>query len=500
METKGPDPRAAFESSGLLGRLSARLESSVSLLPGIGMPEAGSCLAIGANLSEAAIIRRLPIPWSKGYDHELVLASGASASLPGPAIALASTGERFVVAASLGKSGVLIGFRTEGEGERLLESWKKEGPTVRRLLAVPGGRIVAADDDGSSPRLYLVDAATGAELWGLALPVVAADIAYAPGIVLAVAGSQLGAYDESTGALIWGASLPAKARSLAAGNGVALVLAETGSLSAFSLTDGKGLGAAPGPFDSSIRPISDLSRAIVALHGGGAEELEVKTGRSVRRWSWLGRASFLAADRDWIYAGVSGSEGAALFIGSREGESSERRVDLASCAFDAPIAVSGSRGGLLLLLQDGSLVLVGKELENVQGPSALDAAVSPSLAAATAISAALGRFKTADGTVPGRYLRFDLFTQGIPVDQTMDFTAFRYEAGSSAKRTFMAKPGAVGEVVAVFDESGREIAASIDELGSVSRATAYLEKGRRYWVAAGWTYQSEPTSFRLFVK
>jgi hypothetical protein len=465
------------------------------------MPEAGSCLAIGANLSEAAVVRRLPLAGAKGFSHELVLASGAEASLPGPAIALAATGEHLVVASSLGKGGgALIGFRAEGEGERLLESWKKEGPAARRLLAVPGGRIVAADDDGSPPRLYLVDAATGAEIWGLALPIVAADIAYAPGIVLAIAGSQLGAYDESTGAPIWDASLPAKARSLAAGNGVALVLAETGSLSVFSLADGKGLGAAPGPFDSSIRPVSDLSRAIVALPGGGAEELEVKTGSSVRRWSWLGRASFLAADRDRIYAGVSGSEGAALFIGSREGESSARSVGLASCAFDAPIAVSGSRGGLLLLLQDASLVLVGKELENGQGVSALDAAVSPSPETAASISAALGRFKTADSIAPDRYLRFDLFTQGIPVDQSIDFTAFRYEASSSAKRTFAATPGTAGEVVAIFDESGRELAASIDELGSVSRATAYLEKGRRYWVATGWTYKSEPTSFRLFVK
>ena len=334
----------------------------------------------------------------------------------------------------------------------------------------------------------------------MALPQAAADIAYAPGLVLAIAGSQLGAYDESTGAPLWSASLPAKARSLAAGNGVALVLAETGSLSAFSLADGKGLGAAPGPFDSSIRPVSDLSRAIVALPGGGAEELEVKTGSSVRRWSWSGQASFIAADRDRIYAGVSGSEGGAVFIGSRAGESSERRVGLASRAFDAPIAVSGSRGGLLLLLQDASLVLVGKELEGGQGVSALDAAVSPSPDAAAAISAALGRFKTADGIAPGRYLRFDLFAQGIPVDQAMGFTAFRYEASSSAKKTFAAKPGAVGEVVAIFDESGHELAASIDELGSVSRATAYLEKGRRYWAVAGWTYQSEPTSFRLFVK
>jgi hypothetical protein len=464
------------------------------------MPEAGSCLAIGANLSEAAIVRRLPLSGSKGFSHELVLASGAEASLPGPAIALATTGERFVVAASLGKGGALIGFRAEGEGERLLESWKKEGPAARRLLAVPGGRIAAADDDGSPPRLYLVDATTGAELWGVALPEVAADIAYAPGIVLAAYGSQLGAYDESTGAPIWGASLPAKARSLAAGNGVALVLAETGSLSAFSLADGKGLGAAPGPFDASIRPVSDLSRAIVALPGGGAEELEVKTGGSVRRWSWIGLASFLAADRDRIYAGVSGKEGAMVFIGSREGESSERSVVLASRAFDAPIAVSGSRGGLLLLLQDASLVLVGKEFENGRGASAFDAAVAPGPEAAAAISAALRRFKTVDGRAPGSYLRFDLFAQGIPVDQSMDFTAFRYEASSSSKRTFSAKPGTEGEVVAIFDESGRELAASIDELGSISSATAYLEKGRRYWIATGWAYQSEPMSFRLFVK
>ncbi len=97
-------------------------------------------------------------------------------------------------------------------------------------------------------------------------------------------------------------------------------------------------------------------------------------------------------------------------------------------------------------------------------------------------------------------MRFDLFSQGIPVDTEVAFTAFRYESPSSEKRSFAADPASVGAVVAIFEETGHELAASIDELASSSRAAAYFEKGKVYWIVAGWTYQAEPTTFRLYLK
>lgn len=493
-ESKGPDPRSAFESSGLLGGMTALLETPIALIPASGLPEAGVSLSLGGALSTTAIARRI------GRDHELILASGARAVLPGPILALAASGER-IVAACADKAGTaggsLIAFKTEGEGENLVLAWKRECPPARRLLAVPGGRIAAVDE---TAKLYLIDVSSGHELWRQGLQDSATDIAYAPGLVLAVAGSKLDAYDESTGATVWSAALTAKARSISAGNGVALVLAESGSLSAFSLQDGKGIGAATGPFDPSLRPVADGLRAIAGLLGGGAAEIDVKSGQTLRSWPWEGPASFIAADRDRLIAGLNGRGGRGILIVSRAGEDNRRIAGLESPAFDSPLAVSGARGGLLLLLMDGSLVLIGKNREQIAAASVLEAAIAPSPETGAAIASALGRFKSGDSIEARRYLRFDLFTQGMPVDTDVAFTAFRYEPPASAKRNFAAQPANGGEVVAIFDDAGHEIAASIDELGSSSSATAYLGKGKTYWIVAGWTFQAELGRYRLFIK
>ena len=298
--------------------MSASLESSVTLVAASGRPEAGVTLSLGGALSTAAIARNVEPSSTAGspkvFAHELALASGARAFLPGPALAIASSGERIVVACADRQSssgGALVCFRTEGEGERLVVVWKKEGNAVSRLLAVPGGRIAASDDSsvGACARAYVLDASTGQELWSAALSAPVVDLAYAPGLVLVAFGTALSAYDESTGALAWSAALTAKASSLSAGNGVALVMAETGSLSAFALADGKGVGAAPGPFDAAIRPVADGARAIAAGVNGGAVEIEIKSGRTLRSWAWTGAASFLCADRDRVYAGLDGLAG-----------------------------------------------------------------------------------------------------------------------------------------------------------------------------------------------
>jgi outer membrane protein assembly factor BamB len=506
-DVKDSDPRAAFETSCLVGGLSASLENSVTLIAASGRSESGVALAIGGALSTAVVARSAGSSRNAGggQGHELVLASGARTSIPGPALAIVASGDRIVASCAdplSSAGGALICFRTEGEGERLVASWKRELHAANHLLAVPGGRVIASEDSSlaSFARIYCFDSLTGKEIWSAAVQTVATDIAYAPGIALAVTGAKLIAFDESTGVQLWSAALTAKARSLSAGNGVALVLAETGSLSAFSLGDGKGIGAAPGPFDSSIRPVADGGRALVTLVNGGAAEVEISSGQMLRSWTWEGPASFLIADRDRIYAGIDGLGGKGLYFASRAGESKGKLLRLASGAFSAPVAVSGTRGGLLILLMDGSLVLVGKDMEASDAPSALDTAIRPKAEIAQAISAALGRFKPVEAQDPRHYLRFDLFVQGMPVDAKVAFTAFAFDPPTSARRTFYAKPSVNGSVITVYSEEGREIAASIDELGATSSASAYIQKGKRYWIVAGWTYQAEIQNYRIFVR
>jgi hypothetical protein len=418
---------------------------------------------------------------------------------------MASSGDRVVVSCvdQLSPSGgSLLCFKTEGEGERLVAAWKKDARVASRIFAVPGGRVAVSEDlsIAAFARIYCVDTLTGGETWSIGLQPAAADIAYAPGIVLAIAGARLLALDESSGAQLWSAALTAKARSLSAGNGIALVLAETGSLSAFSLSDGKGVGAAPGPFDAAVRPVADGTRAIVATVGGGASEVEVASGQTMRSWSWEGPASFLVADRDRVYAGIDGLAGKGVFFASRAGEPGGRLLRLASGAFGAPAPVGGARGGLLLFLLDGSLVLIGKDMGGSATTSALEAAIAPKTEVSTAISAALGRFKPPEALAPSRYLRFDLFAQGLPLDQSVAFTAFAFDPESNGRRIFYAKPSVNGSVLAIYSEEGREIAASIDELGSTSSASAYMRKGKRYWIVAGWTYQAEVQPYRVFMK
>lgn len=500
-EAKGTDPRAAYESSGQLGGIVARIESPIALVAASGEPEAGVSLALGASLSSAAIARRTFHQGQKTSVHELVLASGAAlSSLPGPVLAMASSGERILVSSSTSSGGELLCFKAEGEGERLVEAWKKEGFEADRLIAVPGDRVAASIEGKSSPRLCLIDSSSGSELWSQDLQDAAADIAYAPGLILAASGAALSAYDESTGTVAWSASLTARASAVSAGGGIAVVLARTGSLSAFSLADGKGEGASPGPYDPRLRAVIDGSRAIAAFRQGGAEELDLKTGKSLRRWSWTGPSSFIAANEGRLFAGIEGKDGKGLFIASRSGAEGDDFVKLPASAFDLPLAVGGSRGGLLLLLQDGSLVLVGKAAHEDSAASAFEAAIAPSSETAAAIGTALGRFKGSDGIGSGKYLRFDLFVQGVPLDTGVAFTAFRYESPASAKREFSAQPPSQGAVIAIYDEGGRELGSSVDELGATSKATAYLEKGKRYWIVGGWSYQAESASFRLFAK
>ncbi len=485
-EPKGLDPRAAFESSGLLGGMSALPESSIVLIEPAGNPEAGVVLSLGGPLSTAAVARR------RGFDHEIVLASGARAALPGPALAMAASGERIAVACAEAQAaalGSLICFKAEGEGEGLAQAWEKTGPPVKRLIAVPAGRIAAADE---SSRLYLVDAATGVEIWGKLLQTPAADIAYAPGF------DHCGLPIESPRVRRINGSLGVERRAYRQrGFDLRRKRLRPGpwrERQLVRLFPGRRQGHRSG--HRSLRPefAAGRGRRLGARRPGRRRRRrDRRKERTNREVLDLGRARLLPSCRQ-------GSIVRGRIREERQGprfrlEGWRYRIEpdrARPSIFGAPLAQSGARGGLLLLLMDGSLELLGKRRAAPEGASALEAAIAPSPETAQAIASALGRFKTGDGLETRRYLRFDLFAQGIPVDTEVAFTAFRYEGPSNEKRSFAASPASIGAVVAIFDETGRELAASIDELASSSRAAAYFEKGKVYWIVAGWTYQAEP--------
>jgi FOG: WD40-like repeat len=420
-------------------------------------------------------------------------------ALPGPAIALVSSGETIVASCAVAgrpANGFVIGFKSEGEGERLAQSWIKEGSPAPRLLAIPDGRIAAADESG---RLTVLDSASGKELWRTENPAGVCDIAYAPGLVLVASSDRLFAYDESSGTGFWSAALGLPARCLSAGSGFAAVVLANGSLQAYSLADGSKACSAGGPFDTALRPVVEGS-SILAARWNGALEIDVKTGASLKSWSWKGAATFFVADRERIYVGLGGSQGSILMEG-RAGEPSPAIASLEAEAYDDPIVVGGTRGGLLLALKDGALVLVGKDRGRSSGTSVLDLALSPAPEAAASIAAALSRFRPRGGLDSEDYLRFDFFLSGMPVDSAVAFTAFHYKPRSSAKRSFSAEPAMKGEILAIYDANGRELKANIDELGFSPSISSYFEKGSSYWVVAGWDgREDESAPFRLYLR
>jgi hypothetical protein len=502
-EGAGADPRAAFESSGMLSGLSAGIEAVKILRASRGSPRAGVALAYGSSITNAVAAGSALVRDERGrstvIDVMFSATGTSSVALPGPALAIAVSGESVVVSCSdPGGKGILLGYRPDDAGGGFAESWRREDRPRDRLLPAPGGRFVAGGDDGI---LSVHDAADGRELWRGSVDGPIADLAYAPGIVIAAARGSLSAYDEGSGKRLWGAALGADAVSVSAGAGLVAALTRSGSLETFVLADGAALCSVAGPFDPAVRAIADSGRVIAALPRGGARELELKAGSVLRSWDWDGPSSFLAADGNNIYAGASGAAGPRIIAAPRSGTGEPREIPLPAAAFDAPAAAHGSRGGLLMLLQDGSVALATGESTQSPAPSALDAAASPPEPAATAIATALGRFRSRNpAEPPSRYLRFDVFVSGVPVDAAVAFTAYRYEAKANGRSSFAAVPAAQGALIAAYDDQGGEIEASVDELGSRAGVDVRLQKGKTYWIVAGRSASSEAAPFRLFLK
>jgi len=502
-EPAGADPRAAFESSGMLSGLNVDIQEIRLLSGSRGSPRAGVALGYGSSLGNAVFaIGESGSAAKPGAlpTERLVSASGAaSLPLPGPVIALAVSGESIVASCALAEgSSMLMGFRPGDASGILAESWKRADKSRGILIPIPGGRIAAGGDDGF---VSVFDAADGREIWRSALssPNPPVDMAYAPGYVLACVPGSLQAFEEGSGKKAWSAAFGSDAASLSAGSGVAAVLTPEGRLYAFILADGSRLVESSGPFDPAVRPVIDSSRIFAAVQGGGAREIELKSGNPIRSWAWRGQSSFLATDASSIYAGVSGMSGPRIVVAARSGSGEARELPLAAASFDAPAAVHGSRGGLLMLLRDGSICLATADQPRAQGESPLDRAASAPQPAASAILTALGRFRARNPSdSASSYLRFDLFVSGMPVDPAVAFTAFRYEAQASGVARFAAEPAAHGIVIAVYDDDGGEIEANIDELGAKMSVDVRVQKGKTYWIAAGRAAGAEEAAFRLY--
>jgi hypothetical protein len=499
-EGAGADPRAAFETSGMLSGMSADIEIVRMLGQPRGSPRAGVALAYGSPMTGAVAAGSLPGRGGQGQapsGDELFSAIGpARAPLPGPALAIAVSGESVIVSCALpGGRGVLEGFRPDDAGGGFSLTWKREEKPRDRLLPTPGGRFAAGGEDGI---LAIHDAADGRELWRSAVGEPVADLAYAPGIVIAAVGKSLFAYDEAGGKRLWEAALGAEAVSASAGAGVVAALTRAGALEAFVLADGAALCRSPGPFDPSIRAIIDSGRVVAALPRGGARELELKAGSVMRSWDWEGPASFLVADAEYLYAGAAGARGPRIVAAPRSGNGLPSEIPLPVAAFDSPAAAHGSRGGLLMLLQDGSVALATGEASRSAAPSFLDQAASPPDPVPSAIAAAIGRFRSRNPAEPvSTYLRFDLFVSGVPVDPSVDFTAYRYDAASSGKVGFRASPARKGAIVAAYDDQGAELEANVDELGARAGIDLRVQKGKTYWIVAGRSASSDAEPFRL---
>lgn len=500
IDGQGTDPRAAFETSNLLSGLNVEIKKLHLIKSGLGSPRSGVALGYGSTALNAVVACTTPNKNEKNsYPIEQLFSAGYDSSviLPGTATALTISGETIVVSCSNSNSkGNLLGYRFGDTSGSFIESWKRGDKPKTRILPIPGARIASGGEDGL---VTVNESADGHELWKVAYDIPIADLAYAPGTVIAAAGKLITVHDETNGKKIWNTTLESNIISLSAGSGVLAALRRDGVLETFVLADGAPLCNSVGPYDASIRPIVDYGRVIAALPRGGAREIELKAGTIIRSWIWEGQTSCIVADTENLYAAVSGITGPRVIIAPRSANGEPRLIALPSPVFDAPMAVNGSRGGLLFLLRDGSIALMTGDTIQNNGDSAIDKAVSPPEPVASAITTALGRFRQRSPTEDlTKYIRFDLFVSGMPVDTNVAFTVFKFTARESKMERFIAEPASLGIIIAAYTDEGSELEANIDELGSKAGVDIRVQKGKTYWIAAGRTSAAEGAAFRIF--
>ncbi len=499
-EGPGTDPRAAFETSNLVSGLNVEIKKLRLIKSGLGSPRSGVALGYGSTALSAVVACTAPNKTEKNsYPTEKLFSAGydSSVMLPGTSTALTISGETIVVScANRHGNGNLLGYRFGDTSGAFIESWKRGDKPKTRIIPIPGARIASGGEDGL---VTVNESADGHELWKSVYDAPIADLAYAPGAVIAAAGKLITVHDETNGKKIWNTTLESNVISLSAGSGVLAAIRGDGVLETFVLADGAPLCKSVGPYDASIRPVVDYGKVIAALPRGGAREIELKAGTIIRSWIWEGQTSFIAADTENIFAAASGIAGPRVIIAPRSANGEPRLIALPSPVFDSPMAVNGSRGGLLFLLRDGSIALATGDTVQNNGDSAIDKAASPPEPVASAITTALGRFRQrSPNEALTKYIRFDLFVSGMPVDTNVAFTVFKFTARESKIERFIAEPASLGVIIAAYNDEGSELEANIDELGSKAGVDIRVQKGKTYWIAAGRTSAAEGAAFRIF--
>jgi hypothetical protein len=465
------DEREAFSSSGLIPASAFRGET-ISVLSGKEepIPRAGPVSFDGGRLTVAALRLAGASGGERllGFDTEGRI--GFAVALPAPALAIAAAGKSIVAACA---DGSLMAFALSAEDPAPVVLWRRSGAAIFSLVPLPSGKIAAAADDGS---LAVFSASSGVETWHATLAGAASGLAYGPGLVLLGVGWEIAAFTEKEGNPAWRAQLSAPAAAVSAGSGIVAALDEKGKLYFFDSADGRRLSESAGPYDPDLPAAIGPGYAVAAYRSGGGARIAPRGGAVLGTWKWKAEASFLVTDGSRIIV----CAGSRLIVQKIDAYEDSAGTQLASRAFARPVA---DALGLVLLCVDGSLVREGEAA--AKPASLIEPLMTPDSAVVEAIASGLERYRSRGSTPLGDYLRFDLPVNGMPVAARPRFTAYRLQFEKGSRATIEIGPDGADAIIAVFDESGREIESNRDELGSPGRLARFFEKGRTYWVAVG---------------
>jgi hypothetical protein len=468
-EAEIPDARAEYESRGFLRGSPRSLAGASSYLAAAGDFLAGPLATSRADIPLVAARRT-----ESGAELVLIDAEEkvrATSSLPGRPLELAVSGARLLASSAEGSliCFAMGGGAADGEGAPLRELWRKKESPAERLLVLPADRIAVARDDGI---VSSIDIVSGAEAWESKLGFFPSDLAYSKGSIIACGEKSVVALMEEGGGLAWKDEMAAPARLLSAGDGLVALIDGRGRLTFLDAKDGRVLSEAAGPFDAAIRPLIDSGSGFAALPGGGAAQVDARTGELSREWSWRGSCVLLAIDEGAIYS----ASGTRLIVRDRYADSPAHDLALPSPALGSLVRLESGDGLLALGCRDGISVIGARA-------SALDAALVPAPSVAQAIEGAIAGLGGAwNAAAPPRY---GPFVSGIPVYPQDGFVVLRYEPGKTGKRSLAATPDPGDAVIALFDEAGRKIGSNVDELGTAGRLEHWFEDGEAYWIAAG---------------
>ncbi|MBL8968597.1 MAG: PQQ-binding-like beta-propeller repeat protein [Spirochaetaceae bacterium] len=438
-------------------------------------------------------------------------------SLASPALALlagAGEGAPLFVVAGLDGSLAAYGWKAPpseeaaaAPGRQLDKLWEVRLETIEDLLALPGDKAAAL---ASSGRLRVLDLKSGAELWKLDSGAKGLALAYAPGILVAAIAAktdkdspaaELVAIGEADGRELWRRALGSRPRFLTADQERIALLESSGELTIHAVSSGEPIAQAAARLDPGLPAILANGRLLAGLAGGGSAEFDAATGALVRSWP-PGEASegavpaFIAADEDRLFEAQAGkllvrdrrsAEGTQVFS-ERFGagfqgaglQGGDRRDGGAVFAAASGAVVAG--GGLWFLGARGELFELGSGRESAASPLS---GLAPPQAVAEAILVGMEKFIPRGGAPLERYLGFDLFAEGLPLDPEPLFLALRIKPDKSGKRIFLADAKGGRILLALYGEEGVDLGSNVEELGTDARLERYLDAGKTYWLVTG---------------